>query len=182
VPGLLALASEEGAAAAVAAAGGAVSPMLQQAAAFAGRTGQDVVGPVLTTTAGNIAASVQRNIALASARVLVHCSVCFLLVTMVLLADVACVAALHLAAGMPLSVACAIAVGMNGALMLLLVSVLLVVRCVNANNSRSLTEVANGPQVREASSCGHVLHRDPAAAAAAAHGPHQPCQLLCTAT
>eukprot|EP00775_Hariotina_reticulata_P002465 gene2465-2768_t len=37
-------------------------------------------------------------------------------------------------------------VGMNGVLMLMLVLVLVVVRVVNANNSRSLTEVANGPQ------------------------------------
>lgn len=93
--------------------------------------------------------SVQRNIAAASARVLVHCSLCFLLTTMVVLGDAALVAGLHIAAQMPLSVSFGIAVGANMVLVVLLLATLLLVRCFNNATGRPAPDaLLNGPQVR----------------------------------
>jgi hypothetical protein len=90
---------------------------------------------------------VQSNVAAASARVLVHCSVCFLLTTMVALGDAALVAGLHAGAGLPLSVSFGIAVGANLALVLLLFVVLLLVRCLNQSSDRAMSQALTGPQV-----------------------------------
>jgi hypothetical protein len=92
--------------------------------------------------------AVQTNVAAASARVLVHCSVCFLLTTMVVLGDAALVAGLHAGAGLPLSVSFGIAVGANLALVLLLFAVLLLVRCLNRSSDRAMSQALTGPQVR----------------------------------
>jgi hypothetical protein len=92
--------------------------------------------------------AVQTNVAAASARVLVHCSVCFLLTTMVALGDAALVAGLHAGAGLPLSVSFGIAVGANLALVLLLFVVLLLVRCLNRSSDRAMSQALTGPQVR----------------------------------
>jgi hypothetical protein len=99
--------------------------------------------------APDICRAVQSNVAAASARVLVHCSVCFLLTTMVLLADAALVAGLHAGAGLPLSVSFAVAVGANLGLVLLLFAALLLVRCLNRSSDRAMSQALTGPQVGE---------------------------------
>ncbi|KAF6255821.1 hypothetical protein COO60DRAFT_1627408 [Scenedesmus sp. NREL 46B-D3] len=93
--------------------------------------------------------AVQSNIAAASARVLVHCSVCFLLTTMVLLGDAALVAGLHAGARLPLSVSFGIAVGANLVLVVLLFAALLLVRCLNTSSDRAMSEALTGHQVQQ---------------------------------
>ncbi|WIA41284.1 hypothetical protein OEZ86_004888 [Tetradesmus obliquus] len=103
----------------------------------------------LTSTAGQLARAVQSNVAAASARVLVHCSVCFLLTTMVALGDAALVAGLHAGAGLALSVSFGIAVGANLGLVVVLFGGLLLVRCLNRSSDRAMSEAMTGPQVQQ---------------------------------
>uniref|UniRef100_A0A383V829 Uncharacterized protein n=1 Tax=Tetradesmus obliquus TaxID=3088 RepID=A0A383V829_TETOB len=122
-----------------------------QAAAVGDAAAKAGPGPTeaLTSTAGQLARAVQSNVAAASARVLVHCSVCFLLTTMVALGDAALVAGLHAGAGLALSVSFGIAVGANLGLVVVLFGGLLLVRCLNRSSDRAMSEAMTGPQVQQ---------------------------------
>jgi len=113
----------------------------------AGNAAPATAAGAITHTATNVMTTIQSNVIAVVVKLLLHCGLCFLVTTMVVLGDAALVTGLHIGAKLPLSVSFAVAVAVNLALVLLLVVLLVVVRHANASNNSRLAEVANSPEV-----------------------------------
>jgi hypothetical protein len=91
--------------------------------------------------------TIQANLVAAGAQLMVVCGMCFLLTVVVLLADAALIAGLHVGARLSLAASLAVAVGANLALVLALAGLQLLVRLGNRAKNRRLEEAANRPEV-----------------------------------